>query len=335
MVYALFATCTPLFFGLYVGNILPFILVALLGHFLFVLDGPLPIKQRIALMLTNGLLFMGSILIGVYSRQWPMTFILLFSLGVYAMGLSVNLSKALEMTILFILVNITIGHYATFIAEEAFYKIITYDFYYLLPMTIFATFIHLYNRSKHKGQDVNPTSLPTQLPTSSPRTFHLYSLSFAIATMIGFLFCNAYQVQKPYWVIITLMVIFKPEKKISLYRLMQRFMGTVLGVIAASILFQWHFTTPNLLILVSLVSFLLPYGMNKNYWMGTFFITLLVIGLLSIASAGKAALSLTEERFLATLYGCILAGLGTALFEIFLFIARKRDQKKKGQNPLT
>ena len=242
MLYALLATCTPLFFGLYVGNVLPFILVALLGHFLFVLDGPLPLKKRIALMLTNGLLFMGSIVIGIYSRQWPLTFILLFSLGVYAMGLSVNLSKALEMTILFILINTTIGHYATFITKDAFFKILTYDLYYLIPMVVFATLFHLYNSRKvsaqSKEQENEQASVIQNSPTSSAKTFHLYSLSFALASIAGFLFCNAYHVAKPYWVIITLMVIFKPERKISLYRLMQRFMGTVLGVIAASILFQ-------------------------------------------------------------------------------------------------
>ena len=81
---------------------------------------------------------------------------------------------------------------------------------------------------------------------------------------------------------------------------------------------------------MTLVSFLLPYGMNKNYWMGTFFITLLVIGLLSIASAGTGALALTQERFLATLYGCALALTGTLTFETLLFFFH--SEYKKGQN---
>jgi uncharacterized membrane protein YccC len=110
---------------------------------------------------------------------------------------------------------------------------------------------------------------------------------------------------RSYWVILTVVIVLKPDFGSVFVRAVQRGIGTVLGaVLGAAILAVVPFG-PWLLLPFAILAALLPYGRSRNYGLFAVFLTPLVVLLIDLLAPAGWYLAL--DRLVDTLLGCAIA----------------------------
>lgn len=132
-----------------------------------------------------------------------------------------------------------------------------------------------------------------------------YALRIGIATMIGALIAGFLFPDHGYWIIFTVIVVSQPYSGATLKKGLERCAGTVVGILAGTGILQLPFPQFARLLLVFTSTVLLIYFLRKSYSIATFFITLMLVGLLSIEPAFDE--NLLMIRIIGTLIGSLLA----------------------------
>ena len=109
--------------------------------------------------------------------------------------------------------------------------------------------------------------------------------------------------QRSYWVLLTVAIVFKPDYGSVFARALQRGIGTIVGAVAGAVLLvlvhgAW------LLIPFTVLAALLPYGRSRNYGLLATFLTPLVVVLIDLLS--PIGWRLAEDRLVDTLIGCAI-----------------------------
>src|SRR4029077_5652599 len=109
--------------------------------------------------------------------------------------------------------------------------------------------------------------------------------------------------QRSYWVLLTVAIVFKPDYGSVFARAVQRGLGTMVGAGAGAVLLVLVHGTW-LLIPFAVLAALLPYGRSRNYGLLATFLTPLVVVLIDLlAPAGWRP---AEDRLIDTLIGCAI-----------------------------
>ncbi len=147
---------------------------------------------------------------------------------------------------------------------------------------------------------------------SSESTFYKHSLRITLTFLIGFLVGKAFEFENFYWILLTIVVIMRPNYGLTKERTKHRIAGTVTGaIIAVSVIFLTQNTT--LYSILAIVSLLLSFSfLQKNYKASAMFITLSVVFLYSILV--ENALELISYRVIDTFTGAALSYLANLLF---------------------
>ena len=151
-----------------------------------------------------------------------------------------------------------------------------------------------------------------------------YGMVATIALGGSFLF----HLPRPFWVAATTLLVMKPDSRATVQRTSQRIVGTLIGVLLVEeIITSIH--DPNLLIAcILLAAPLIPIGLARNYTLCCAAITVLVmvmIDLLTLNQGGDR--ELLPVRFYATLIGCVLTAMGTAVTYPELWLHRSQRIK--------
>jgi uncharacterized membrane protein YccC len=109
---------------------------------------------------------------------------------------------------------------------------------------------------------------------------------------------------KPYWVLLTVAVVLKPDFGSIFGRAVQRGVGTLLGVLLGSLALALLPRSTWLLAVMALAAAVLPWARGANFGLFSVFQTPVVILLLDVASSGGA--SLVGARLVDTLIGCAI-----------------------------
>jgi Fusaric acid resistance protein-like len=119
---------------------------------------------------------------------------------------------------------------------------------------------------------------------------------------------------RPFWVAATTLVVMKPDSRATVQRTSHRIIGTLIGVVLVEAMITFT-NNPYLLIAYILLAVaLIPIGLAKNYTLCCTAVTVLamvMIDLLTLSQGGDRAL--LPVRLYATLIGCVLTVLGTAI----------------------
>lgn len=109
-------------------------------------------------------------------------------------------------------------------------------------------------------------------------------------------------IQRPYWVLLTVAIVLKPDFGSVFTRAVQRGAGTLLGVLLGSALLA--FLPRDAWVLIAMVAFaaLLPWARNANFGLFSVFQTPLIILLLDLTL--PAGTGLVGARLVDTLIGC-------------------------------
>ncbi len=108
-----------------------------------------------------------------------------------------------------------------------------------------------------------------------------------------------------YWIPFTAIIVSQPYFGATFKKGLERSIGTIAGIVVGTIFLQLPFATLARLVLVFVSSVFLIYFLRRQYSVATFFITLMLVGLLAIEPHFDA--DLMKTRIICTLIGSALA----------------------------
>ncbi len=116
------------------------------------------------------------------------------------------------------------------------------------------------------------------------------------------------------WVVVTTLFVMQPDARASYVRIVERIVGTVVGVMAAYAVTSLLHTPWSVTAAVLLVSPLIPHHLQTRYWLHTALIALLVLLVYDLAAFDPRILrGLFTERLEDVLLGAGIALIGTAV----------------------
>jgi uncharacterized membrane protein YgaE (UPF0421/DUF939 family) len=139
-----------------------------------------------------------------------------------------------------------------------------------------------------------------------------YALRVGIASSIGYILQHFFFTDHGYWITLTTIIVSQPYVNATLRKGLQRSLGTILGVLAGSVLLFVPIPTIAQVIMVIISSLLLVYFIKSKYTTATFFITTLLIATLYIEKTFDEDL-----MFMRILFTII--GSGIAIIAGFIF----------------
>lgn len=154
-------------------------------------------------------------------------------------------------------------------------------------------------------QNYNPKLILTNLSFRS--TIFRHSLRLAITVMLGYGLGLFFDLQNPYWIILTIIIIMRPSYGLTKTRSKDRIIGTFIGAILASgLVFLIHH--PYIYGALGVLSLVLAFSMvQKNYKASATFITLSVIFIYAILQPD--ILKVIQFRVVDTVIGAALSYL--------------------------
>lgn len=159
-------------------------------------------------------------------------------------------------------------------------------------------------------QDYDLKILKENFSFKSPIFRH--SLRLTLTMLIGFIIGYSVEMQQPYWIILTIVVIMRPSYGLTKERVKHRVVGTLVGaVVGIGIVFL----TKNAVVyaIISAMSLIIGFSLVKqNYRNGAAFITLYVITMYALIHPN--ILLVIEFRVFDTLIGSFLAFIGNYFF---------------------
>jgi uncharacterized membrane protein YccC len=119
--------------------------------------------------------------------------------------------------------------------------------------------------------------------------------------------------QRSYWVVLTVIIVIKPDMGSVFVRAVQSGVGTIIGAVLGAIILAVVPYGLWLLLPFAVLAALLPYGRSRNYGLFAIFLTPLVVLLIDLLAPGGWQLAL--DRLVDTLLGCAIVLLvGYALW---------------------
>ena len=158
-------------------------------------------------------------------------------------------------------------------------------------------------------QEYDPKILIENLSLKSPIFKH--SLRLALVVMVGYAIGAYFSLQNAYWILLTIIVIMRPNYGLTKERSKQRILGTLFGgIIATGIVLLFPNTT--LYAILAIVCLVLAFSMvQRNYKTSATFITLSVVFIYALLKPD--VLNVIQFRVIDTVIGAALAALGNAI----------------------
>ena len=176
-------------------------------------------------------------------------------------------------------------------------------------LAIAAVVIDHHIRHGRRGRRIERMRAAVKYP--GPRFSFVYGSAAVCGLAIG-LFCGQ---TRPYWATITTLLVMQPDRRANTVRVIQRFLGTLFGVVLAFLIVRImpaSMRSHGLLALVVVLPFLWPLGFDRNYGWG---VAILSTWVLILIDAALPATELVTPLFLArlsdTAIGCAVALAGS------------------------
>ena len=138
-----------------------------------------------------------------------------------------------------------------------------------------------------------------------------HSLRLAIVVLIGYLIGEYFSVQNSYWILLTIVVIMRPNYGLTKQRTRKRIIGTLIGgAIAVGIVFITQNTT--VYAVLGILSLTLAFSLiQRNYTNAAIFITLSIVFIYALLQ--PEVLKVIQFRIVDTFIGAGLAAFGNLL----------------------
>ncbi|HEX4214989.1 MAG TPA: FUSC family protein [Candidatus Dormibacteraeota bacterium] len=134
------------------------------------------------------------------------------------------------------------------------------------------------------------------------RSTWLYALRLALCMAAAEAVEQRLPLERPYWIVLTVAIVLKPDFGSVFARAVQRGLGTLIGVLIGAAVVAVVPPGPLYLPVMAVFAGILPISVRRNYGMFSTFLTPLVIMLIDFGASGGPAL--VVARLLDTLIGC-------------------------------
>lgn len=180
-----------------------------------------------------------------------------------------------------------------------------------LATTLSLATILLDDHIRHGRRGIRIARIRTAAAYPGPRFSLIYGAAAALGLAIGLIWIDT----RPYWVTITTILVMQPDRRANTVRVLQRFLGTIAGVVLAFLIVA---ALPpgerarGLLLAVVSLPFLWPLGFDRNYGLGVAILSTWVLLLIDTAlPPGEFVGPLFLARLSNTAVGCAVALAGS------------------------
>lgn len=272
------AMTIPLIIGYFNNHLFVSMIGALMGLLIYLNDHFGNYLSRIKHLVATFIFLSLGFALGAYSAgNEPLIIILLFILS-FCVGKSKDYGIELEKIMLFVALQFLTAASSPIYKTELFalfqYASLTFVNYLLWASIIYVV-------TKHQVSPVTSKRETFKRIITQNKTIK-FPLVCAVFACAGYIAANALQFSHPYWIIGTYLIVILPDSYQSIYKSSQRLIGTIIGVVLASIVLTYIHDTRILMFLVFLLSFLMPDGISKNYWVGNVYIAALIMFFLEL-----------------------------------------------------
>jgi hypothetical protein len=323
MILSALSVALPLIVGLNRGELRIAIFGSLFGFLMILNDHFGTLGKRIIHLITTYLFIISGYLIGMLLNEhsW-LLMIALFCMS-YLVGKSKGLGLELERMLLFTTLQLLAasqlpgikGHYV----QAFFYSTFSLFSYLVCLCLVYLVMKHETNFQKSKRQEFREAI--------TRKESNRYALTLAFMTCSGLWFAQYLHMERGYWVVGTILIVMMPDRYQSLYRSFQRILGTLIGVVIASLMMKLGKNPIILISFCTFAAFMTPYGQIKNYWLTNVFIAALILFFLEISNfkPHHGDFDLAILRLMDIGLGCFLGSLGTIIAFPELFKDMKRN----------
>lgn len=301
----------PLLMGLHRDELRVAIFGSLFGFIMILNDHFGPLGKRVIHLLTAYLFITSSFMIGMLlgNHQW-LLMIALFSASFVvgrAKGFGLELERMLLFSTLQLLAASQSPEIKSHFIQAFFYSSFSLCSYLICLCVVYLGLKHKPNFQKSKRQELREAL--------QKKGNNRYALTLASMTCLGLWIAQWLHVERGYWVVGTILIVMMPDHYQSFYRSFQRILGTLIGVVGASLMMKIGKDPVILISFCSLAAFLTPYGQIKNYWLANVFIAGLILFFLEISNSvphtGDFDLALLRSIDIGL--GCLLGSIGTMI----------------------
>ena len=313
MIICSLATGAPLILGLWQGNIGFAIYASLLGYLVSLNDHLGGLGHRLWVGTLSFIGLFAAFSLGIALHENLLLYQLVFLTLTYWLGLMGGRGAEVERLILFSLAELLLGYYGRRLSLQGIGPLAIYGF--LAYAVIIAGMFISHQFSYEKNLQHARLRQSLQISWTFSRSRHLYALSFMLTVGSAIFYVQYFELDRGYWLIMTILLILRPDRQETVYRSLQRFLGTVAGIVVGEGIIALVYSDVILLAGVMIAAFFIPLAAKRNYWILTFFISIVVIFLMSFPELGQLDLHLPWLRIQATFLGCLFCVFGALLFK--------------------
>jgi hypothetical protein len=324
MALSFLSSTLPMIVGYFRGELPVAIFGALFGFTLILLDHFGPLKKRIAHLIVSTIFLILGFLLGAWiNGDVLQTSIALFIIS-FVLGKTKNNGIELERVLLFTAIQLLVASGTPGILPY-FPKI---TFYCLIAFASHLCFLYIFKLKVKQVEEAYTSKKATMIKVIKEKTSVKFALVFAFTATIGYDLAILLKISHGYWVVVTTLIVMLPDSYQSFYKSAQRVMGTFIGVLLGAFILSFGFNPIWVIVLVSVCTYFIPYGMTRNYWVANIFIAALVVFLLELTkSQHTGSLDIALLRATDIGLGCLLGLIGTLINNPKIIFPLKAEEK--------
>lgn len=303
------ATCIPLLAGATLGQLGLSIYGALTGYLLALNDHLGALKHRLLVVTLTFLMMTTGVSLGYHLQPDEIGYRVTIGLLTYWLGVLAGEGAELEKAVLYSTLGVVIAHSATNLIPTNIPAAITYIFIGYVTLMFCMPLLLLVKRRKPDPHMAIRAALGKTLTRQKAK--HIHAATYAFTTILSIWLTEYFAIERGYWVTVTVLLVMKPNRITSFYITLQRLIGTALAVMLVDGLIQVVHGSGALVVLIVACAFWVPWGLKRNYWIVSFFVTIIVVLMIELATTHHGDVHTAFVRLQATLLGCLLSLLGT------------------------
>ncbi len=322
MILAAIAITTPLIYGYYFNYLFVSMFGSLMGLVFYLNDPFGPYLKRFKHLIVTFFFLKIALTMGAYSVGHDYIIIpVLFALS-FLVGKSKTYGTDLERLLLFVTLQFLTASSETIIKLELKHLL----FFTGLAFVNYLFWASiLYKLTGHKvSAMVSKRETVKKIMTDNKSSY--FPFVCALFSCTGYITARALEFSHANWIVATALIVMLPDSYQSIYKSIQRVVGTTAGVILATIVLIYVKDPRFLIAFVFVLSFLMPHGLSKNYWIGNVYIAAMIIFFLEIAAPHSIAdHHLAYWRIVDIAIGCFIGILAALVInpEILKKVTRK------------
>lgn len=301
------ATAIPLMVGLWLSQLPIALFGALMGFLLVLNDHQGKLSHRLKVITFSFVVCASGLLLGLFTHGQKTLFVPVLLGLIYWMALMSAEGAEFERAILFGIFQLLAGYYTPGLAAHL-PTVITYAFIgYACAIGLLLVVTYLRPQPLNSYQLLR-TSFARSLTKEKHR--HTYAVIFCATILMSLVVVEHITLNHGYWAVGTVLIILRPDTKLSIYRGIQRFFGTLVGVLVAEVIIYFVHAPWLAISIITAWAFLAPWALPRSYWLGSAVIAVMLLLLLDLPHLDTGDLITPILRLQATALGCLLALIG-------------------------